>query len=85
MTGGLFNKLYYNLHITPLAKLALISKKDQIFKEKSCTYLKESNPISFLKGGRQSCQFSKPQQEIDLSSLRIISQQKFLVGALLMT
>ena len=34
-----------------------------------------------LQGGRQSCQFSKPQQKMDLVPLRIISQQKFLVGA----
>jgi hypothetical protein len=33
-------------------------------------------------GGRQSCQFSKPQLKMDLSSHRIISQQKILVGAL---
>ena len=34
------------------------------------------------KGGPQ---FTKPQQKIDLSQLRIISQQKNLVSALLMT
>jgi hypothetical protein len=38
-----------------------------------------------IKGGRQSCQFSKPQLKMDLSALRIISQQKFLLGALVMT
>ena len=38
-----------------------------------------------LKGGRQSCQFSKPQLKMDLSALRIIYLQKFLVGALVMT
>ena len=38
----------------------------------------------FFKGGRQSCQYSKPQLKIELSALRIISQQKFLVGALVL-
>ena len=37
------------------------------------------------KGGRQSCQFSKPQLKMDFLALRIISQQKFLVGAFVMT
>jgi hypothetical protein len=38
-----------------------------------------------IKGVRQSCQFSKSQQKIDLSPLKKISQQKNLVGALVMT
>ena len=73
-------------HIRPLLCQSHSSTfvKGPIFK-KICLNANIMNTQFFIKRGRQSCQFSKPQLKMELSALRIISQQKILVGALVMT